>query len=158
MDINATLIGQLITFGILVWFTMKYVWPPIMQAIHEREKKIAAGLEAAERGKHELEQAAHKVFTMIKEAKLEATQLIEQANVHSAKLIEDAKNQAKLESKRIVDLAQSEINTEIAQAKEVLKTEVVGLAVTFAEKIIKHKIELDPAMQRNLQNELVSEL
>ncbi len=87
MDINATLLGQMITFAILVWFTMKYIWPPILQAMHEREKKIAAGLEAAERSKHELEMAEHKAFSIIRDAKLQATQIIEQANLHSAQLV-----------------------------------------------------------------------
>ena len=73
MEINATLIGQLITFAILVWFTMKYVWPPITKAMHDREKKIAAGLEAAERSKRELEHAEHKALSIIRDAKLEAS-------------------------------------------------------------------------------------
>ena len=91
MDINATIIGQFITFAILVWFTMKYVWPPIIKAMHDREKKIAGGLEAAERSKRELEMAEHKVIAIIREAKQQATQIIEQANLHSAQLVEEAK-------------------------------------------------------------------
>src|SRR5690348_14629335 len=104
MDINATIIGQLITFAILIWFTMKYVWPPIMKAMHDREKKIAAGLEAAERSKRELEMAEHKAFSIIREAKQQASQIIEQANLHSAQLVEEAKSHAKQESQRIVDM------------------------------------------------------
>jgi len=152
MDINATLIGQFITFAILVWFTMKYVWPPIMKTIHEREKKIAAGLEAAERSKRELEMAEHKAFSIIREAKQQAGQLLEQANLHSAQLLEEAKMLAKQESQRIVGLAQGDIEREIVRAKEVLKSQLATLAVAGAEKIIKRK--LDPALQKDLLDEL----
>src|SRR5690242_15038368 len=116
MDINATIIGQFITFAILVWFTMKYVWPPIIKTMHEREKKIAAGLEAAERSKRELEIAEHKALTIIREAKQQASQIIEQANLHSAQLIEEAKGQGKLENQRIIEMAQGEIDREVTQA------------------------------------------
>src|ERR1700731_3821112 len=98
MDINATIIGQFITFAVFVWFTMKKVWPHMIKFIHEREKKIAAGLEAAERSKRELEMAEHKAFSIIREAKQQATQIIEQANVHSGQIVDEAKSQAKQES------------------------------------------------------------
>src|SRR3990167_5522342 len=119
MDINATLFGQLITFAILVWFTMKYVWPPVTKAMHDREKKIADGLEAAERSHRELEMAEHKAQTIIREAKQQANQIIEQANLHSAKLVEEAKSNAKVEGQRIVELAQGDIKLEIMQAKDI---------------------------------------
>lgn len=156
MDINATIIGQFITFAILVWFTMKYVWPPIIKAMHEREKKIAAGLEAAERSKRELEMAEHKVFSIIRDAKQQATQIIEQANLHSAQLIEEAKAQAKQESLRIVEMAQGEIDREVNRAKEGLKNQLAVLAVTGAERIIKRN--LNASMHDDLLNELTSEI
>jgi F-type H+-transporting ATPase subunit b len=156
MNINFTIIGQFITFAILVWFTMRYIWPPIIKTIADREKKIAAGLEAAERSKRELEMAEHKSFSIIKEAKLQASHIIEQANLHSAKLVEEAKGQAKLESARIIELAQGEIDREVAQAKEVLKVQFAKLAVAGAEKIIQHKI--DPAMHHDLLNKLAAEI
>lgn len=156
MDINATLFGQLITFGILVWFTMKYVWPPITKTMHEREKKIASGLEAAERSQRELEMAEHKALTIIREAKQQANQIIEQANLHSAKLIEEAKSNAKVEGQRIVDLAQGDIQREITQAKEMLKSQLVSLAVSGAEKIIQRN--LDGKIQNDLLNELAAEI
>lgn len=152
MNINATIIGQFITFSILIWFTMKYVWPPVMKAIHDREKKIAAGLEAAERSKRELEMAEHKAFSIIREARQQATQIIEQANLHSARLIEEAKSQAKQEGQRIVDMAQGEINREVAQAKEALKVQLATLAITGAEKIIQRKLDL------SLHNDLLNDL
>lgn len=156
MNINATIIGQFITFAILVWFTMKYVWPPIIKALHDREKKIAAGLEAAERSKRELEMAEHKAFTIIREAKQQASQIIEQANLHSAQLIEEAKNQAEAESKRILGMAQGDINREVLAAKEALKNQLAKLAIAGAEKIIKHKLDL--TTQHDLLNQLAAEI
>lgn len=156
MDINLTIIGQFITFAILVWFTMKYVWPPITKAMHNREKKIAQGLEAAERSKRELEAAEHKASGIIRDAKTQATQIIEQANVHSAKLVEDAKVQAKHEHKRIVDMAQVDIAREVTQAKETLKTKLATLAITGAEKIIQR--EIDAKTQENLLSQLAAEI
>lgn len=156
MDINATIIGQFITFAILVWFTMKYVWPPVTKTLHDREKKIADGLEAAERSKRELEMAEHKAFSIIRDAKHQASQLIEQANFHSAQLIEEAKSQAKIEGLRIVDLAQGEIDRNVAQAKEALKVQFATLAVTGAERIIQRN--LDPSIHTDLLNELAAEI
>lgn len=156
MDINATIIGQFLTFAILVWFTMKFVWPPITKAMHDREKKIASGLEAGARGKRELEMAEHKAFSIIREAKQNATQIIEQANLHSSKLIEEAKTQAKQESLRIVEMAQGDIALEVEQAKEVLRSQLATLAITGAEKIIKRQI--DPATHKDLLNQLAAEI
>src|SRR5579863_10107924 len=154
MDINATIIGQFITFAILVWFTMKYVWPPITKTLHDREKKIAAGLEAAERSKRELEMAEHKAFSIIRDAKQQASQIIEQANLHSAQLVEEAKNQAKVDGQRIVELAQGEIERDVAQVKEVLKSQLAVLAVSGAEKIIQRN--LDSSVHDDLLNDLAA--
>src|SRR3990167_10033738 len=97
MNINATLLGQFITFAILVWFTMRYVWPPITKAMHEREKKIAAGLEAAERGKRELEMAEHKALAILREAKGEASHIVELAHKRSIQIVDEAKENARQE-------------------------------------------------------------
>lgn len=156
MDINATLIGQIITFAILIWFTMKFVWPPIVKAMQEREKKIAAGLENTELSKRELETAQHKALSIVREAKQQASQIIEQANLHSAKLVEEAKEHAKQEGQRIVALAQGDIEKDIAQAKEALKTQLAKLAVAGAEKIIQRN--LDAATQHDLLKQLATEI
>lgn len=156
MDINFTIIGQFITFSILVWFTTKYVWPPITHAMHNREKKIAAGLEAAERSKRELETAEHKALGIIRDAKMQATQIIEQANVHSSKIVEEAKVQAKQEGQRIVAMAQGEIDREVLQAKEQLKSKLAELAIRGAEKIIQR--EIDSKAQENLLTQLAAEI
>lgn len=156
MEINATLIGQLITFVILVWFIMKYVWPPITYALREREKKIAAGLEAAERSKRELEKAEHKVLSIIREAKLEASQVIDQAHKRSAHILEEAKEQARTEGKRIVELAQEEVGREVNKAKDGMRKQLASLAVLGAEKIIKRN--LDASAQAALLDEFVAEI
>lgn len=156
MDINATIIGQFITFAILVWFTMKYIWPPITKAMHDREKKIAGGLEAAERSKRELEMAEHKSSGIIREAKQQASQIIEQANLHSAQLVEEAKSQAKQEGHRIVEMAQDDIEREITQAREALKAKLATLAIAGAEKIIQRN--LDASGHDDLLNQLAAEI
>jgi F-type H+-transporting ATPase subunit b len=156
MEINATIIGQLLTFAILVWFTMKYVWPPITKAMTEREKKIASGLEAAERGKRELENAEHKSLSIIQEAKREASHLIEQAHKRSAQVVEEAKEAARQESHRIVEHAKGEIAREVSQAKEVLRKQLASLAVAGAEKIIQRNI--DVSAQSGLLDKLVAEI
>lgn len=156
MDINATLIGQLLTFLVLVWFTMKYVWPPIMKAVQEREKKIAGGLEAAERAKRELEHAEHKALTIIQNAKVEATHLMEQAQKRCVQVVEEAKESARIESKRILDHAQEEIAREVTQAKEALRKQLATLAVAGAEKIIQRN--LDASAQAALLDEFAAEI
>lgn len=156
MDINATLIGQLITFLVLIWFTMKYVWPPITKAINDREIKIAGGLEAAERSRRELEQAEHKALAIIREAKLEATQIIDQAHRRSLQLVDDAKSTARVEGARILEQANDEIAREVSQTKEALRKQLAGLAVAGAAKIIRRN--LDASVQNDLLAEFVAEI
>lgn len=156
MGINATIIGQFITFALLVWFIMKYVWPPITKAMQDRENKIAAGLEAGERGKRELEHAEHKALTIIRNAKLEATQLIDQAHKRSTQIIEEAKETARIESGRIVEHAQGEIAREVNQAKEGLRKQLASLAIAGAEKIIQRN--LDASAQTALLDEFAAEI
>ncbi len=156
MEINATLIGQLITFAILVWFTMKYVWPPITKAMQEREKLIAAGLEAAERSKRELEQAQHKAISIIQDAKRDASLVVDAAHKRSLQMIEEAKESAREEGSRLIAHAKDEIGREVNQAKTILRQQLSQLAVLGAEKIIKHN--LDASKQQTLLDEFVAEL
>jgi F-type H+-transporting ATPase subunit b len=156
MEINATLIGQLITFAILVWFVMKFVWPPITKAMHEREKKIAAGLEAAERGKRELADAEHKALSAVREAKVEASKIIDLAHKRSTQIVEEAKEAARVEGARIVERAQDDIAREVNQAKEALRKQLATLAVAGAEKIIRRN--LDASAQTALLDEFVAEI
>lgn len=156
IDINATLIGQLLTFLILVWFTMKYVWPPITKAMNDREKKIAAGLEASERSKRELEQAEHTALTIIRDAKTEATGIVDQAHKRSAQIVDEAKETARIESSRILEQAQDEIAREINQAKEALRKQLASLAVAGAERILERN--LDASAQAALLDNFAAEI
>ncbi len=156
MEINATLLGQLITFVVLVWFTMKYVWPPITKAMLEREKKIAAGLEAAERSKRELAEAEHKALTIIRTAKQESSQIIDQAHKRSAQLVEEAKQDARVEAKRILERAQDEIALEVSQAKQALRKQFADVAIAGATKIIRRN--LDNSTNVALLDEFAAEL
>jgi F-type H+-transporting ATPase subunit b len=156
MEINATLIGQLITFALLVWFTMKFVWPPITNAMTEREKRIAAGLEASDRSKRELEEAEHTALNIIRDAKLEATQVIDQAHKRSVQIVEEAKENARAESQRIVDHAQDQIALEVSQTKEALRKQLATLAVAGAEKILRRN--LDASANAALLDEFAAEI
>ena len=156
MNINATLIGQMITFAIFVWFCMKYVWPPIMAALEERKTKIADGLAAAERGKHEQELAEQRAKEVIKQAKEEAAGILTQANKRASEIVEEAKETARVEADRIVTGANAEIEQEVNRAKEALRGQVVSLAVAGAGKVIDK--ELDASAHDALLQDLVSQI
>jgi F-type H+-transporting ATPase subunit b len=156
MEINATLLGQLITFWVLVWFTMKYVWPPITQAMHDREKKIASGLEASERSKQELELAEQKAQGIIRDAKTEASHIVDLAHKRSVQLVEEAKENARHEGQRILDQAREEFAREVSQTKETLRKQLAGLAIAGAEKIISRN--LDAQTNAALLDEFVAEI
>jgi F-type H+-transporting ATPase subunit b len=156
MNINATLIGQMITFGLFVWFTMKFVWPHILNAMQEREDKIADGLAAAERGHHELALAQDKIKQQLRESKEKAAAIIESANKRADKLIEQARADAVVEKKKIVQQAQEEIAQEKHQALQDLKQRVAAIAVSGAEKIIGRQV--DEAANKDIIDELIKEL
>ena len=156
MNINATLIGQSITFFVFVWFCMKFVWPPIMNALAERRKQIADGLAAGERGKHELELASKRAVENLHEAKQKAAEIIAQADKRAAQLVEEAKGVAKLEADRMMAGAQASIAQETVRAKEVLRGQVAGLAVAGAEKIQRR--EIDAKAHADLLDAIKSEL
>lgn len=146
MSLNATLLGQMITFAIFVWFTMRYVWPLIIKAMHEREKTIANGLAAAEKGVLELEVAQHKKAQLLKEAKLEAAEVIEKANQRANTIVEDAKAQARVEGKRLLDMAEADIQQEKEQARFELQKHVATIAMSVVTKFLGS--ELDVQKQR----------
>ncbi len=143
MNINATLIGQSLAFLLFVWFCMKFVWPPITGALAERKKKIAQGLEAAERGLQSQEQAEVKVQAQLKEAKQEASEIISQAQKRANEIVEEAKGIASQEGDRIKAAAHSEIDKEINKAKEELRSQVSVLAIAGAEKVLNKEINAD---------------
>ena len=127
MNLNATLIAQLIVFFILVWFTMKYVWPPIAKALDERADKIAEGLAAAERGKSDFEQAEKKVAELLADGRNQATELVANAEKRAAQIVEEAKNQASVEAARIAAQAKSDVEQETNRARDVEMTGWQGL-------------------------------
>ncbi len=141
MDINATLIGQMITFAIFIWFTMRFVWPPLMNVLEERRKKIAEGLAAAEENQHELELTRQKIKADLGEAKNQAALIIEHANQRANHMVEEAKERARSEGDRLLHLAQSEIEQEYNQAKAELLQHVSQLALVGAEKILGQSID-----------------
>ncbi len=156
MNINATLIGQAISFIFFVWFTMKFVWPPIMSALEERKKKIADGLAAAERGKHEQELAEQRAKEVISEAKQEASNIIAQAQKRANEIVEEAKETARAEGDRIVAAANAEIEQEVNRAKEHLRGQVVSIAVAGAGKVLRR--EIDAKAHDDLLQDLVSQI
>jgi F-type H+-transporting ATPase subunit b len=156
MDLNATLLGQMITFIVFVWFTMRYVWPPITKAMAERKRQIADGLAAGERGKHELELAQHKATEYIRDAKIQAATIIEEANKRAIHIIEHAKDEARQESDRLLALGRTEIAKELQKAKHELKNQIAIIAMNGAEKILQKN--LDKAANSALIEKLITEL
>ena len=140
MNLNATLIAQLIVFLILVWFTVKYVWPPIAKALDERIDKIAEGLAAAERGKSDFEQAEKKVAELLTEGRSQVTEMVANAEKRAAQIVEDAKNQATIEAARITAQAKADADQEVNRVREALREQVAVLAVKGAEAILRREI------------------
>jgi F-type H+-transporting ATPase subunit b len=141
VNINLTLLGQMITFALLVWVTMKFVWPPIITAMQERQKKIADGLAAAERGKHEQELAEERAKKVLQEAKQQANEIISQAQKRANEIVEASKDTARQEAERIKASAETEIEQEVNRAREELRRQVGVIAVAGAERILKKEVD-----------------
>ena len=156
MNINLTLIGQMIAFVAFVLFCMKYVWPPIVAAMAERAEKIADGLAAADRASHDLELAQEKAVERLKEAKEEAAGIIDAANKRANQIVDEAKDAAVAEADRIKASAQAEIDQEVNRAREQLRGQVATLAVAGAEKILA--AEIDQQRHASLVDELSAQL
>ncbi|MDF2446824.1 MAG: synthase subunit [Moraxellaceae bacterium] len=156
MNINATLIGQAIAFAIFVWFCMKFVWPPLTIALAERQKKIAEGLNAADKAQRDLESAHAQVAEELKAAKAQAAVLIEQANKRANQMVEEAKAQAADEGQRQLAQARAQIEQEIATARDTLRAQVAALAVAGAEKILESQV--DAKAHAGMLDKLAAEL
>lgn len=141
MSINATLLGQMITFAVLVWFTMKYVWPLLIQAMEERQAKIAEGLAAADKGRHELELAESKAKSLLKDGKQHAAEIIAHAQKRAEEIIEEAKGNARVEGERILESARAQVTQEVQQAKDKLQQEVAKLALAGAEQVLMREVD-----------------
>ena len=136
MNINLTLIGQLISFLFFIWFCKKFVWTALIGAMEERQKKIADGLDAADRASRDLELAQEKATDQLKEAKQEAAAIIDQANKRANQIIDEAKEQATAEGDRLKAAAEAEIEQEVNRAKEELRSKVATLVLLGAEKVL----------------------
>lgn len=141
MNINFTLFSQAVAFAIFIWFTVRFVWPPLMRAIENRQKTIADGLAAAERGKHELELASHRSADVVKDAKQRASDIIAQAEKRAAEIVDEAKNAAKDEAGRVLAGAKAEVEQEVFRARETLRQHVADLAVAGASKILRREVD-----------------
>jgi F-type H+-transporting ATPase subunit b len=141
MNINLTLIVQMLVFIVLIWFTMKFVWPMILGPMEERSKKIAQGLAAADKGEQALAQAREKADVIVREARERATHIIDQANHHANEIVEQAKSTATSEGQRLKAAAVQEIELESSRARETLRREVGQIAVQAASKLLEREID-----------------
>lgn len=156
MEINVTLLGQAITFAVLVLFTMKYVWPPLNNMMEERAKRIADGLAAAEKGKQELLDAEIRIAEELKNIQVRATEIMANAEKRAEQIVNEAKERASRESEKIINNAKSEVEQEFVKAKEQLRSQVATLAVGAAEQILK--TEIDVARHEKLLTTIKAEL
>ncbi|MEO6169954.1 MAG: F0F1 ATP synthase subunit B [Lysobacter sp.] len=156
MNINMTFFGQMISFALLIWFTMKFIWPPMNRAIEERQKKIADGLAAAERSQHDLAQAQQSVDAAMREARTKANEVIDQAHQRANQIIEQAKTDAMVEATRQKAMADAEIVAAQNRAREDLRKQVSSLAVSGAEKLLRR--EIDANAHKVLLDELAAQL
>ena len=156
MNFNLTLVAQAITFAILILVIVKFVWPPLLNAIETRQKTIADGLAAAHEGKNALEVAAKKSEVTLNEAKQRASEIVSLAEKRASQIIEEAKGNAKTEGERIITGAKAEIDQELNRAKEGLRSQVSVLAIAGAEKILRK--EIDGKTHSDMLNKLAAEL
>jgi F-type H+-transporting ATPase subunit b len=141
MSFNLTLIAQAVAFALFIWFTVKFVWPPLLRAIETRQKTIADGLAAAEQGKRSLEESSKQADASIAQARSRATEFITQAEKRALKMIEEARNAAKEEGNREKAAAKAEIEQQVTRAREQLRDQVASLAVAGAEKILRREVD-----------------
>lgn len=156
MEINLTLLGQMFTFIVFVWFCMKFIWPPLTKAIADRQARIAEGLAASDKGKRDLELAKHRAQKILQEAKLNASHLVEKANKRAVEVVEQAKEKARHESEVIVSNGHREVEQMQATAKEALRDDVVKLSIQGAEKILQK--DVDEKVHVNMLKSLAEQL
>lgn len=156
MNINLTLIIQMIVFALLVWVTMSRIWPPLMRAVEERQKKIAQGLAAADRGEQELAQAREAAEGIVREARERAGQIIDQAQHRANGILEQARVSATEEGQRLVASAQQQIGLEASRARESLRREIGDIAIEMAAKLLER--EIDPSTHQELISKLAAQI
>jgi F-type H+-transporting ATPase subunit b len=141
MNINLTLFAQALTFAAFIWFTARFIWPPMMRAIEARQKVVAEGLAAAERGRRELEMSAQHAEEALREAKSRAQEIVAGGDQRAQQIIEEAKQAAKQEADRMLAAAKAEIEQEISRAREQLREQVAAIAVAGAERILRREVD-----------------
>lgn len=156
MNINATLIGQAIVFLVLIWFSWRFIWPPLMKAVEDRQKRIADGLAAAERGQKELQQSHGAAAGIVDEARDKALRIVDQANRRSNEIIEEARTTAISEGQRLVGDARQEVALEQSRARDALRKDVATLAVAGASRLLER--EIDPKAHAELIEKLAREI
>lgn len=156
MNINLTLIVQMVVFALLVWWTMSKAWPLIMRVIEERQRKIAQGLAAADKGEHELAQAQERANEILREARERGGQIIEQAQHRANDILEQARVSATQEGQRLVASAQQQIGLEASRARESLRREIGQIAVAAAAKLLER--EIDPQAHQELISKLAAQI
>jgi F-type H+-transporting ATPase subunit b len=156
VNINLTLIIQMIVFALLVWATMSFIWPPLMRAVEERQKKIAHGLAAADRGEQELQKARTGADEILREARERAQKIIDQAQHRANDIQEQARVTATQEGQRLVASAQQQIDLEATRARESLRREVGGMVVAAASKLLER--EIDPSAHQDLISKLAAQI
>lgn len=156
MNITVTLFGQIAAFVLLIWFVNKVLWGPLSGMLAERQKRIADGLAAAEKGKHELELSEKRAKEMLHEAREQAAEILAQSEKRANEIVEEAKQDARTEGERIINAAQNEIAQEVNRAKEHLRGQVAALAAAGAGKILQR--EMDQKAHDDLLKDLVSQI
>jgi F-type H+-transporting ATPase subunit b len=156
MNLNLTLFAQAVTFALFIWFTVKFVWPPLLRAIETRQKTIADGLAEAERGRSSLADAQKQTDQILRDARARAQEITAAAEKSASQRIEESKGQAKTEGERIVAAAHAQIQQEVQAAKQQLREQVAQLAVQGAEKILKR--EVDAKAHADMLNQLKAQI
>ena len=156
MSINVTLFVQMLVFALLVWFTMKFIWPVILEAMEEREQRIADGLAAAEKGRSELEAAATEAESIVSAARDQARDILGKANSRATGIVEEARSQGEEEKRKRLESAQAEIDVEVNRARDELRGQVAAIAVAGAEKVLAR--EIDTEAHRELLDRLAADL
>ena len=156
MDINLTLIGQAIAMLVFVWFCMKFIWPPLMQALEDRRKQVADGIAAGEKGKRDLEAAREQAQGIVSEARGKAAKIVDDANARYAAILGEAKTDGVKERERQLEQAQAEIAQAVNRARDELRDQVSAIAIAGAERILKR--EIDPKAHAELIAEMVAQV
>ncbi|HIP52405.1 MAG TPA: F0F1 ATP synthase subunit B [Chromatiales bacterium] len=156
MNFTATLFAQIATFAVLVWFIQKFLWGPLTNMMEERKKRIAEGLAAADRGKHERELAEQRAKDVLHEAKVQAAEIVGMAQKRAAEIVDEAKEDARTEGERIIESAKAEIEQETNRAREQLREQVGSLALNAAQRILQR--EIDASAHADVVQSIASEL